>query len=153
MHPKLTLLILCALSASALNALAENKVVTTGTVTEADQTYEAVSGTAALYVTGSESSYSGTNLTLSGIAELNNGRNGALVANQGRLDLHDTTSSGGAVPYGYAAYATGSSVMTISGGTFTTTGTYGNGVYYSGSSTGRVENVSISTTELAAYGL
>ncbi|MDR1144697.1 MAG: hypothetical protein LBK71_00995, partial [Verrucomicrobiales bacterium] len=51
---------------TALNVLAENKVVTTGTESEADKIYEAVSGTAALQVSGSETFYSGTRLTLSG---------------------------------------------------------------------------------------
>ncbi|MDR1144517.1 MAG: hypothetical protein LBK71_00055, partial [Verrucomicrobiales bacterium] len=50
---------------TALNVLAENKVVTTGTVTESDKTYAAVSNQAALQVSGSETFYRGTNLTLS----------------------------------------------------------------------------------------
>ncbi|MDR1144556.1 MAG: hypothetical protein LBK71_00260, partial [Verrucomicrobiales bacterium] len=134
---------------TALNVFADNKVVTTGTWTEADKTYTAASGTAALQVSGSETFYSGTRLTLSG----SGGQYGAYVYDQGRLDLHDVTGSGGAVSYGHAAYATGSSTMTISGGTFTTAGNNSRGLYYTDTSTGRVENVSINTVGLNSYGL
>ncbi|MDR1304583.1 MAG: autotransporter outer membrane beta-barrel domain-containing protein, partial [Verrucomicrobiales bacterium] len=149
---KKTTLLLTLLSASALNVFADPKVVTSGTEAEADKTYTGDSTYAALQVSGSETWYSGTRLTLSGITVSNTGRYGAYVYNQGRLDLHDITSVGGAAQNGYAAYATGSSIMTITGGTFTSDW-LSYGVYYTGSSIGRVANVHINTTDLASYGL
>ncbi|MDR1146161.1 MAG: autotransporter outer membrane beta-barrel domain-containing protein, partial [Verrucomicrobiales bacterium] len=98
---KLTLLLtlLCALSVSALNVFAENKVVTTGTVTESDKTYESVSDTAALFVTGSESSYSGTAITL--IGTTNSGfaiySGAAYLFSSTILNPSDTTGSIGTV--------------------------------------------------------
>ncbi|MDR1144888.1 MAG: hypothetical protein LBK71_01975, partial [Verrucomicrobiales bacterium] len=153
MHPKLTLLILSALGASALNVLAENKVVTSGTVTEADQTYAGISGTAALQVSGSETWYSGTRLTLSGTAVANNGHYGAYVYNQGRLDLRDATITGGPVQSGIGAAALGSSTMTITGGTITTTGSRGHGVLVNSFANANLSGVTITTTGFGGYGV
>ncbi|MDR1146933.1 MAG: autotransporter outer membrane beta-barrel domain-containing protein, partial [Verrucomicrobiales bacterium] len=123
---------------------------TTGTESEADKIYEAVSGTAALQVSGSETFYSGTRLTLSGTAVNNAGRYGAYVYDQGRLDLYDVTSTGGTVSAGHAAYATGFSTMTITGGTFTSE-VGGYGICYSSQATGWVENVSIMSRQWGSH--
>ncbi|MDR1304034.1 MAG: autotransporter outer membrane beta-barrel domain-containing protein, partial [Verrucomicrobiales bacterium] len=153
MNPKLKLIILSALGASALNVLAANKVVTSGTVTEADQTYEAIPGQAALRVSGSATCYSGTRLTLSGIAVADNGHYGAYVYDQGRLDLRDATISGGPVLNGIGAAATGSSIMTNTGGTITTTGSRGYGVLANSFANANLSRVTITTTGFGGYGV
>jgi hypothetical protein len=108
MNPKLKLLILGTLSVcfaakrlgirasvyllaffTALNVLAQNKVVTTGTVIDpGPASYEAVSGTAALWV--SNAFYSGTHITLSSTFADGNARYGAYVQGSGTLALHDS---------------------------------------------------------------
>ncbi|MDR1304625.1 MAG: hypothetical protein LBK76_05315, partial [Verrucomicrobiales bacterium] len=71
---KLTLILtlLCALSVSALNVFAENKVVnTSGTTFDSNNTYTSITNEAALYVSTSFAVYSGTAITL--IGTINNG--------------------------------------------------------------------------------
>ncbi|MDR1305372.1 MAG: autotransporter domain-containing protein, partial [Verrucomicrobiales bacterium] len=90
MNPKLTLLILSVLSASALNVFAANKVVTAGQdVIETDQTYAAVTGYSALTVNGG--TYTGTNIALSSTVA---GRYGAYIYGQGALTLTGGTVTG-----------------------------------------------------------
>ncbi|MDR1144780.1 MAG: autotransporter outer membrane beta-barrel domain-containing protein [Verrucomicrobiales bacterium] len=139
-------LILTLLPALTLTVVAENKVVTSGTVMEADQTYEAVPNYAALQVSGSETFYRGTNLTLSGSAIANNGRWSAYVYDQGRLDLHDVTGSGGPSQSSYAVYATGSSTLTITGGTFTTTGYLSDAILANAADSVSLSGVTVATT-------
>ncbi|MDR1305834.1 MAG: autotransporter outer membrane beta-barrel domain-containing protein [Verrucomicrobiales bacterium] len=87
------ILTFCALSASALNVFADNKVVNTGTVTESDRIYESTDSYAALQVSGSGVQYSGTNITLSATHNNGNGRFGANVYEQGSLVLYSSTIS------------------------------------------------------------
>ncbi|MDR1304171.1 MAG: autotransporter outer membrane beta-barrel domain-containing protein [Verrucomicrobiales bacterium] len=135
MHPKLTLLTLCALSVgfaakrrgirasvyllayfTALNVFADVKYVTPGEdVTETDQTYAAVTGSNALRVTSG--TYHGTDLTLSSTVNTH----AAYVTSQGSLTL-----TGGTVSVINDSYDSGLS-----------------GVYAGGTSTATLEQVSI----------
>ncbi|MDR1145239.1 MAG: autotransporter outer membrane beta-barrel domain-containing protein, partial [Verrucomicrobiales bacterium] len=108
---KLTLILtlLCALSVSALNIFAENKIVNTGTVVESGSTYAASTNQSALTVSGSGTLYEGTNLTLSS-TETN--QHGVFVNTQGALSLRDSTvftSATGA--YGIALTTTSSASL------------------------------------------
>ncbi|MDR1144524.1 MAG: hypothetical protein LBK71_00090, partial [Verrucomicrobiales bacterium] len=152
MHPKLTFLILCALSVSALNVFAENKVFTSGTVTEADQTYTAVSGTAALQVSGSGTLYSGTNITLNGTDVGNAGRYGAYVYNQGRIEIYGGTITTSNTEDGYGIYLTGSATGLLRNVTIKTTGFYGHGVYDDKASRVVADGLDITTEGDRAYG-
>ncbi|MDR1145891.1 MAG: autotransporter outer membrane beta-barrel domain-containing protein [Verrucomicrobiales bacterium] len=109
MNPKLTLLTLCALSASALNVFAENKVVTSGTVTEADKTYEAVSNQAALQVSGSDTVYSGTNIIAS--STFGGERSSLYVTDHATVSVFGGTFTYAAAPQGYTVLATGSALL------------------------------------------
>ncbi|MDR1303850.1 MAG: autotransporter outer membrane beta-barrel domain-containing protein [Verrucomicrobiales bacterium] len=125
----LILTLLCALGVSALNVFAENKVVTSGTWTEADKTYEAVSNQAALQVSGRETLYEGTNITLS--------------------STFNSTSNGSK----YGAYVYSQGQLTLTGGTITTSGSTGYGIYLTGSATGLLRDVTIKTTGYAGMGI
>ncbi|MDR1304144.1 MAG: autotransporter outer membrane beta-barrel domain-containing protein [Verrucomicrobiales bacterium] len=146
MNPKLTLLTLCALSVcfarrlgvrasvcllaffTALNVLAQNKVVTGGaTVVESDQTYESTATQAALQVSGSGSLYSGTNIILSATFNTGSGRYGAYAYGQSRIELH--------------------------GGTITTTGSTGYGAQFTNTTTGLLSQVVIDTSGNGAHGI
>ncbi|MDR1144863.1 MAG: autotransporter outer membrane beta-barrel domain-containing protein [Verrucomicrobiales bacterium] len=126
---KLTLILtlLCALSTSALNVLAENKVVTTGTVTESDKIYESVATQAALQVSNSQTLYSGTNLILSATFDTGNGRFGAYANQHSRIEIY--------------------------GGTITTTGSTGYGAYINNAATGLLSQVDINTSGHGAHGI
>ncbi|MDR1145319.1 MAG: autotransporter outer membrane beta-barrel domain-containing protein [Verrucomicrobiales bacterium] len=122
------ILTLCALSASALNVLAQNKVVTGGaTVMESDQTYESTASQAALQVSGSGSLYSGTNIILSATFNTGNGRYGAYAYNQSRIELY--------------------------GGSITTTGSTGYGAQFTNTTTGLLSQVVIDTSGNGAHGI
>ncbi|MDR1304612.1 MAG: autotransporter outer membrane beta-barrel domain-containing protein [Verrucomicrobiales bacterium] len=133
MNPKLTLLILSALGVcfatkrlrirasvyllayfTALNVFAANKYVTSGTEAESDQTYESIANRAALQVSGSETWYSGTNLTLSATFNSDAGSYGAYVYNQGRVELHGGTVTVTGTS-GHGLLATGTSALTADG--------------------------------------
>ncbi|MDR1146037.1 MAG: right-handed parallel beta-helix repeat-containing protein [Verrucomicrobiales bacterium] len=148
----LILTLLCALSVSALNVLADNKVVTTGTVTEADQTYEAVSGTAALYVYNPGASYNGTNIVLSATFDTGAGRYGVYANNQASLSLTGgsitTTGSGGGK---HGVYLNNSSSGELHGVAVTTHN--GNGVNVLNSSTATISGGTITLTGTSGYGL
>ncbi|MDR1305668.1 MAG: PEP-CTERM sorting domain-containing protein [Verrucomicrobiales bacterium] len=181
MHLKLTLLILCALSASALNVLAENKIVTSSTA-ESNQTYNDSDLTlSALNVTTNGVTYSGTNITLSAT---NNGGstdaigNGAYINNGAHLSLTNgsitTTGVNGDGVYitirssgtlnnvniktggnvGHGVYAGGTSALTMTGGTVSTTAdSSGCGVYLYYGSNGTLNNVNIKTEGTFSYGV
>ncbi|MDR1305135.1 MAG: hypothetical protein LBK76_07935, partial [Verrucomicrobiales bacterium] len=121
-----TLTLLCALSVSALNVFADNKVVTSGTETEANQTYAAVAvtNTAALLVTGSATSYNGANLTLSSTF----------------TQVH-------------GAYATDQSQLALYHSAIIADGLYGYGVYLTATSAGYLEEVNIATTKTSTRGI
>ncbi|MDR1145111.1 MAG: hypothetical protein LBK71_03130, partial [Verrucomicrobiales bacterium] len=82
--------------------------------------YEGVSGTAALYVYSPDASYSGSNITLSSTFSGNIGRAGAYINNNASVFL--------------------------SGGTITTTGTAGDGIYLSGTSSGTARDLNVTTS-------
>ncbi|MDR1145560.1 MAG: autotransporter outer membrane beta-barrel domain-containing protein [Verrucomicrobiales bacterium] len=121
-----TLTLLCVLSVSALNVFADNKVVTSGTETEANQTYAAVAvtNTAALLVTGSATSYNGTNLTLSSTFTQ---VHGAYAADQSQLALYHSAIIADSL--------------------------YGYGVYLTATSAGYLEEVNIATTKTSTRGI
>jgi outer membrane autotransporter protein len=140
-------LILTLLPALTLTVVAEHKFITSGTEAESDKTYTGTANYAALQVSGSETFYRGTNLTLSGSAIANNnGRWGAYVYNQGRLDLHNVTGSGGPLQSSYAVFATGSSTLTITGGTFTTTGYLSDAILANAADSVSLSGVTVATT-------
>ncbi|MDR1304347.1 MAG: autotransporter outer membrane beta-barrel domain-containing protein [Verrucomicrobiales bacterium] len=187
MNPKLTLLILGALSVcfaakrlgirasvyllayfTALNVFAQNKVVNgVAAPPESNQTYAAVSGTAALYVYHPGASYSGTNIVLSATFDTGAGRYGAYANNQASLSLTGgsvtTTGSGGgkhgvylnnsssgvlhdvavATHNGNGVNVLNTSTATISGDTITLTGTSGYGLNVSNTSSAFIERVVI----------
>ncbi|MDR1146972.1 MAG: autotransporter outer membrane beta-barrel domain-containing protein [Verrucomicrobiales bacterium] len=94
---KLTLFLtlLCALSASALNVLAQNKYVnTSGTTFDSDNTYTSISGYAALEVSSnglaSPAVYSGTAITLNTVAG-NSGASAVRAADGGVAYLFSST--------------------------------------------------------------
>jgi outer membrane autotransporter protein len=174
MNPKLKLIILCALSASALNAFAQNKVVNgVAAPAESDQTYAAVSGTAALYVYNPGASYSGTNIVLSATFDTGNGRMGAMLNNQASLALVDgsifVTGSNGVALYVSNTSAAvlnnvkvdssvqgitfaGSATLTMVGGTISTLGGDGYGVTLMNSN-GDLRDVHILTSGSRSYGM
>ncbi|MDR1303671.1 MAG: autotransporter outer membrane beta-barrel domain-containing protein [Verrucomicrobiales bacterium] len=95
MNPKLKpLILLCTLSAAALNVLAANKVVDGITETESDAAYQATTTEAALWVTD-QGAYTGTAITLSGSNgnpnSASRGGYGAYVDGTARLNLHSST--------------------------------------------------------------
>ncbi|MDR1145338.1 MAG: hypothetical protein LBK71_04290, partial [Verrucomicrobiales bacterium] len=153
MNPKLKLLILCALSASALNVFAQSLYVSnTAHPVESGMTYSATStARAALQVTGRLGSYSGTDLTLSSTFSEANGRYGAIVGGQARLAL-----SGGAITttgsYGYGVYATGSSLATVDRVAIITQGESGYGLIVYNSSTMRATGVSVTSSGSSVNG-
>jgi hypothetical protein len=145
--------VICGLTLLPLTVSAAPKVVNSGTVTDANASYQGVSGTAALHVGGSETWYSGTNITLSStITVANDGRRCTYVYDQARLDLYNVTGTTIGNNYGYVAYATGSSTLNITGGNLATTGTGAYAVYYQ-SSTGQLTDLTVTTNGPAGYGI
>ncbi|MDR1144816.1 MAG: hypothetical protein LBK71_01600, partial [Verrucomicrobiales bacterium] len=119
---KLTLILtlLCALSASALNVLAEVKYVTPGQdITEENKTYEAVTGSNALRVTSG--TYTGTNIVLSSTVNIHT----AYILEQGALTLTGGTVSVNADLVGInAVYANGTSTATLANVSVMVSGSY-----------------------------
>ncbi|MDR1144787.1 MAG: autotransporter outer membrane beta-barrel domain-containing protein [Verrucomicrobiales bacterium] len=113
------LLMISGMAASPLSAA--TKVVNTdqSDITDTDGVYEAVSGTAALYVYSPGASYSGSNITLSSTLSGDNSRFGAYINN-------------------------GASVS-LAGGTITTTNTAGISIYLNGTSSGTVRDLNVTT--------
>ncbi|MDR1144665.1 MAG: hypothetical protein LBK71_00820 [Verrucomicrobiales bacterium] len=114
------LLTISGMAASPLSAAP--KVVNTDQsgITDTDGVYESVGGTAALYVYSPGASYSGSNITLSSTFSGNIGRAGAYINNNASVSL--------------------------SGGTITTTGTTGVGLYLNGTSSGTARDLNVSTS-------
>ncbi|MDR1145534.1 MAG: PEP-CTERM sorting domain-containing protein [Verrucomicrobiales bacterium] len=142
MNPKLTLLILCALSVSALNVFAENKVVdnTTGNLTESDQSYDdsTTSTLAALNVVG-DVTYSGTNITLSA--------------------TNSTGWSNFKAGAGAYVYFEGfNPVLSLADSTISVSGSWGRGIVIgdnngSGGSSGTLNNVNITVDGASSVGV
>jgi hypothetical protein len=128
---QLKLLLLCALSASALNVFAAHIDITQNTA-ETGASYDDSDTTtlAALNVTTDGVTYSGTNITLS-------------ATNHGFIDN----------PIGNGAYIINGASLSLIGGGITTTGNFGFGVGITGTSSGTVNNVNIATTGNRGYGV
>ncbi|MDR1146496.1 MAG: right-handed parallel beta-helix repeat-containing protein, partial [Verrucomicrobiales bacterium] len=148
MNPKLKLLILSALSVSALNVLAQNLVVTSDTTVSGTHYENPVTSYAAL-TNSSTWTFTGSDVTLTGTAASGNGRLGVNFTGGGKLDLTDSainanlygiqltnTSAAtlanvvinsGSLNNGYGVTLTTSSTLTMTGGTITTgtTNAYG----------------------------
>ncbi|MDR1304709.1 MAG: autotransporter outer membrane beta-barrel domain-containing protein [Verrucomicrobiales bacterium] len=144
MNPKLTLLTLCALSVSALNVLADVKYVTPGQdITETDQTYEAVTGSNALSVTGG--TYTGTNITLSSTVS---NADAAYAVDQGALLLTGgtvTSNSDAGTVHGVAV--TNTSAARLENVSVVVSGSRrGNGIYILNSSTVSINGGSIAVS-------
>jgi hypothetical protein len=131
---KLKLLLLGVLCASALNlpALAQNKVVTSSTTEPGPASYHDTVTEAALRVTGSGVLYDGTDITLTATTTNNNTITGAA---------------------GKGAYVQNQAALFLTGGSITTIGSYGTGIYLTGTSSGTVNNVNIETKGNNAYGV
>ncbi|MDR1145567.1 MAG: autotransporter outer membrane beta-barrel domain-containing protein [Verrucomicrobiales bacterium] len=168
---KLTLIFLCVLSVSALNVLAENKLVDSGTVVEADKSYNAPKGdTAALVVRNAGATYDGTNITLSstfsgpgyglyaaraiGSATLYLS-GGTLSSTAGRglnvqdlsvATLNDVTINGRG-----GIWMTGTATLSMEGGSIATDGA-SDGVYFAYSSTVTLKGVNIRSNGNGVYG-
>ncbi|MDR1145525.1 MAG: PEP-CTERM sorting domain-containing protein [Verrucomicrobiales bacterium] len=129
MNTKLkSILLLCALSVSALNVFADNKVVTSST-TESNQSYNDSDPTkGALNVIGTGVAYNGTDITLSGSNNCdypwyNAIGTGAYINNGASLSLTDstiTTSGSGGHGISFAEFAGGG--LTLNNVTIATTG-------------------------------
>ncbi|MDR1304406.1 MAG: PEP-CTERM sorting domain-containing protein [Verrucomicrobiales bacterium] len=131
LKPIKLILTLSVLSAAALNIFAQNHVVTSST-TENNQSYEGIADDAALRVEGSGVTYNGTNITLS------NTFNGGTYADD-RVGRGLWVGSGG--------------VLFLTGGSITTTGTYGHGIVFNANSSGTLNGVYIETNERNANGV
>jgi autotransporter family porin len=129
---KLLLSVLCA-SALNFSAFADNYSVPDGeTITQTGSSYNDSDSTLpALNVSGEGTTYNGTNITLS-----------------------TTTSANSADPIpgaGIGAYVTDRAVLSLTGGTITTTGSSVSGIYL-GSSSGTLNNVNIQAGGPYGYG-
>ncbi|MDR1304813.1 MAG: PEP-CTERM sorting domain-containing protein [Verrucomicrobiales bacterium] len=127
------LLLLSALSVSALNVFAANKVVTSST-TESNQSYDDSDTTtqSALNVTTSGVTYTGTNITLS--------------ATNSAVTPLDTAIGNG-------AYIDNGASLSLTGGSITTSGSFGHGVYLINASSGTLNNVTIKSEGYGSYGV
>ncbi|MDR2462359.1 MAG: PEP-CTERM sorting domain-containing protein [Verrucomicrobiales bacterium] len=106
-----------------LTVTAANKTVSSGSVVESGSSYSDLYSPAALEVYNPGSSYTGTGITLSASSN-----------------------------YAYGAYAHDQGALALTGGSITTTGNSGYGIFLNGSSSGRGENVVINTAGTSAYG-
>ncbi|MDR1145159.1 MAG: autotransporter outer membrane beta-barrel domain-containing protein [Verrucomicrobiales bacterium] len=147
MNPKLTLLILCALSASALNVLAQNLIVTSDTTVSGTH-YENSSSQAALWNDGTWT-VTGSDVTLTGTAATGNGRMGAYLSGGGTLNLSSGTVSANL----YGIYLTNTSAGVLDNLVITTTGSGGHALLITNAATARVGQINIHTTGSVAYGL
>ncbi|MDR1145828.1 MAG: right-handed parallel beta-helix repeat-containing protein [Verrucomicrobiales bacterium] len=123
-------LILPLLGAAALNAFAVNEVVTSST-TELNQTYEGTATEAALRVEGEGVTYTGENITLSSTFAAD--------------DFADFTGKG--------VYAQNGVILSLLGGSITTSGRDGVGFYLTGASDATLTDVNITTTGEGGYGV
>ncbi|MDR0532317.1 MAG: hypothetical protein LBH01_00005, partial [Verrucomicrobiales bacterium] len=150
-------IILSVLCASALNipssAQAQNKYITSGTVAESGSSYQSISNRAALEVTGSMTSYSGTGITLSATFNSGNGRYGAYVYNQGSLALTSGSIITSGSSSGFGVYLNGTSTARLNDVGITTEGDNAQGIRATGSSTLTGQNISIATTGSASHGV
>ncbi|MDR1304195.1 MAG: autotransporter outer membrane beta-barrel domain-containing protein [Verrucomicrobiales bacterium] len=157
MHSKLKLLILCALSVSALDVLAATKVVDGSTEAESGATYQATASEAALWVTN-QGAYSGTAIILTASNGYTSGRGGygAYVDGTARLDLHSSTvtlitSDWDRTHYKYAVFATGQATVSLTDVQISATATRMENITYalslSGSAIGQVQNVTVNFTK------
>jgi hypothetical protein len=111
------------------SAFAENAVITSST-TESNKSYDDSDPTlSALNVSGEGITYNGTGITLS-------------VTSDGATDTQ----------FGKGAYVKDGAILSLTGGTITTTGSYGIGVYLIGASSGTLDNVNIQTGNYQSYG-
>ncbi|OAM89967.1 autotransporter outer membrane beta-barrel domain-containing protein [Termitidicoccus mucosus] len=122
--------ILCA-SVLSFSAFAETKVVTSGTVVESGSTYAGTSTQAALDVTGAGTEYQGTGITLS--------------------NSYNHNMSYGSSGYGVRAYD--GAALFLTGGTVSTSGRSGDGIFIYYNSSGTVNDVDITTTGEWSYGV
>jgi hypothetical protein len=132
---KLKLILLSVLCASAVNfsAFAANKVVTSS-LTESGSSYNNSDPTkAALNVSGEGTTYNGTGVTLSA------------TANSTSFDYNTAIGKG--------AYVADRAALSLTGGSITTSGSYGYGIFLGGSSSGTVNNVNIETQGYMNYGV
>jgi hypothetical protein len=139
--------VICGLILLPLTASAKTLYVSNTAASGNGEIYESVTGTTALFVTGSNGSYIGTNITLSSAISIRDGIGSiaAYVMNQGRLDLTGgnitTTGEGGSGIFVYdnssvmlnsvqfdfggldsiGLMAAGSSTLTLVGGNITST--------------------------------
>ncbi|MDR1145494.1 MAG: hypothetical protein LBK71_05090, partial [Verrucomicrobiales bacterium] len=123
MNPKLTLLILCALSVSALNVLAQNFVVTSDTTVSDVQYENKATGTAALTNSGTWT-FTGSNVTLTGTAASGNGQDGARFTGGGTLNLFSGTVDANH----YGIYLSNTSAANVDATTITATGSGARGI-------------------------
>jgi outer membrane autotransporter protein len=126
-------LTLSALSASALNVLAQNLVVTSNT-TVSDTHYEnKATGTAALTNSGTWT-FTGSNVTLTGAAASGNGQDGARFTGGGTLNLFSGTVDANR----YGIYLSNTSAANVNATTITATGSGARGIDTSSQSTATV---------------
>ncbi|MDR1146023.1 MAG: PEP-CTERM sorting domain-containing protein, partial [Verrucomicrobiales bacterium] len=126
---KLKLILLCALSVSALNVFADNKIITSSTIETGASYNDSDPNLAALNVTTNGVTYSGTNITLSATNnsdDLNAIGNGAYIDN---------------------------AILSLTGGSITTSGSYGYAVSLLNASSGTLNNVTVQTTGVRGYGV
>ncbi|MDR1145450.1 MAG: PEP-CTERM sorting domain-containing protein [Verrucomicrobiales bacterium] len=107
-----------------LSALADSQSVTTGTLKESDQSYTDTSTDPALYVSGSETLYDGTDIILN--------------ASHGSFDDLDMTGKG--------AFVKNGATLLLTGGTVSTSGDNGHGVMLYNSGHATLTGVNINTT-------
>jgi hypothetical protein len=123
--------VICGLTFLPLTLSAQNAVITSST-TENNENYQGVADNAALNVEGSGVTYTGTNITL------NNTFDGGTYSND---------------VVGRGAYANNGGILFLTGGTITTSGTFGQGFILDNSSSGTANNVNIETHGYQANGV
>ena len=167
--------ILSILSAP-LTLTGQNLLVSNSAVTASGTHYENNGTTAAaLTVSGSLGSFTGTSITLTATAASAPGDQGAYVYGGGLLTLDGgaiSTTGFGVYIYnksrgdltninikttadmGFGIYAlSGASVVNVTGGSIATGGANGVGIYYNSTAAGAVNNTSIVTEGAGAYGV
>ncbi|MDR1303596.1 MAG: hypothetical protein LBK76_00055, partial [Verrucomicrobiales bacterium] len=148
MNPKLTLLILCALSVSALNVFAQNLIVTSDTTVSGTHYENNGNSYAALTNTGAWT-FTGSDITLTGTAASGNGQDGARFTTGGTLNL----SSGTVNANRYGIYLANSAAAILDNLNITTTGSGGYALYVTNTSTAHVGQINIRTTGAATNGI
>ena len=123
---RLSATVLCLLASVLWTpAQAQNLVVSNSSVTRSGTHYENNATNAALTISGSLGSFTGTNIILTGTAVSGNvGRIGANLTAQGSLNLTNSTIN--AALYGIQLAGTSSAILNNTNITTTTTGTFTN---------------------------